>query len=85
MAADDAFEVVTGHGGIAFVSQATALKTHIDSVAFKPLADKSLYFETSLVTRAEEKSRLVNQFAKAALIKLSRSAQPEQMSLAEIA
>jgi DNA-binding transcriptional LysR family regulator len=85
MMADDAFSVVTEHGGIAFVSQATALKTSIDGVVFKALGDESLRFETCVVTRAEEELRLVNQFAKALVIKLSHLAQPEQMSLGEIA
>jgi hypothetical protein len=42
MMAGDAFSVVTEHGGIAFVSHATALKTSIDGVVFKALGDESL-------------------------------------------
>jgi hypothetical protein len=64
MMADDAFSVVTEHGGIAFVSHATALKTSIDGVVFKAFGDKSLRFETCVVTRAEENLRFVDQFAK---------------------
>lgn len=84
MAAEDAFAVVTEHGGIAFVSKATASKPH-NGVVFKPLADESLRFETCVVTRAQGASRLVDQFAKALVIKLSHLAEPEQMSLGEIA
>lgn len=83
--AEDAFSVVTEYGGIAFVSQATALKTSVNGVVFKALGDESLRFETCVVTRGEEELRLVNQFAKALVIKLSHSAQPEQMRLGEIA
>lgn len=85
MMAEDAFAVVTEHGGNAFVSQATALKTSIDGVVFKALGDESLRFETCVVTRAEENLRFVNQFAKALVVKLSRLAEPEQLRLGETA
>ena len=66
------------------MSQATASKTH-NGVVFKPLLDESLRFETCVVTRAQETSRLVDQFAKALVIKLSRLAEPEQLRLGETA
>lgn len=37
------------------------------------------------MTRAEEKSHLANQFAKALVTEFSQLAEPEQMSLGEIA
>ena len=84
MAAEDTFAVVTEHGGIAFVSQATASKPH-SGVIFKPHADESLRFETCVVTQAQETSRLVDQIAKALVIRLSHLAEPEQMPLGEAA
>jgi len=82
----DAFHVVTEQSGIAFISKATALSTHLDGVVFKPLSDESLLFDTCLVTRAEETSRLVNQFGREFLKRYSRqSASAAQMSLGEIA
>ncbi len=85
LGAPDAFHVVTEQSGIAFVSKATALSTHIDGVVFKPLSDESLSFDTCLVTRAET-SRLINQFGMEFLKKYSRqSLSAIQMSLGETA
>ena len=85
LGAPDAFHVVTEQNGIAFVSKATALSTHIDGVVFKPLSDESLSFDTCLVTRAET-SRLINQFGMEFLKKYSRqSLSATQMSLGETA
>jgi hypothetical protein len=85
LGAPDAFHVVTEQSGIAFVSKATALSTHIDGVVFKPLCDESLSFDTCLVTRAET-SRLINQFGMEFLKKYSRqSLLATQMSLGETA
>ena len=85
LGAPDAFHVVTEQNGIAFVSEATALSTHIDGVVFRPLSDESLRFDTCLVTRAET-SRLIDQFGMEFLRKYSRqSLSATQMSLGETA
>ena len=86
LGAPDAFHVVTEQNGMAFVSKATALNTHIDGIVFKPLSDESFSFDTCLVTRAEEKSRVVNQFGRDFLKKYSlRHPSASQMALGEIA
>ena len=86
LSASDAFYVVTELGGVAFVSKATALNTQIDGIVFKPLSDESLWFDTCLVMKAEEKSRVVNQFGREFLRKYSlRHPSASQMALGEIA
>jgi hypothetical protein len=85
LGAPDAFHVVTEQNGIAFVSKATALGTHINGVVLKPLSDESLSFDTCLVTRSET-SRLINQFGMEFLKRYSRqSASATRMSLRETA
>ena len=86
LSTSDAFYVVTELGGVAFVSKATALDTQINGIVFKPLSDESLWFDTCLVMKAEEKSRVVNQFGREFLRKYSpRPQSATQMALGEIA
>lgn len=86
LSTSDAFYVVTELGGVSFVSKATALNTQIDGIVFKPLFDESLWFDTCLVMKAEENSRVVNQFGREFLKKYSlRHPSATQMALGEIA
>jgi DNA-binding transcriptional LysR family regulator len=86
LSTSDAFYVVIELGGVAFVSKATALNTQINGIVFKPLSDESLWFDTCLVMKAEEKSRVINQFGREFLRKYSPQPQSAtQMALGEIA
>jgi hypothetical protein len=53
--------------GVAFLTKASALLIHAEGVVFRPLADESLWFETCVVLRAEDCSRLENEFARSFL------------------
>jgi hypothetical protein len=50
--------------GVAILFKPTGLRFHEEDVVIKPLSDSSLWFETCLIMRAEDRSRAVNEFAR---------------------
>ena len=67
MVAHEAIQLVSEQRGVAFLTKASALLIRAEGVAFRPLADESLWLETCVVLRAEDCSRLVNEFARSFL------------------
>jgi hypothetical protein len=67
MVAHEAIHLVSEQMGVAFLTKASALLIHAEGVVFRPLADESLWFETCVVLRAEDCSRLENEFARSFL------------------
>jgi len=67
MLAHEAIQLVSEQMGVAFLPKASALHIHAEGVVFRPLADESLWFETCVVMRAEDCSRLVNEFVRSFL------------------
>jgi DNA-binding transcriptional LysR family regulator len=67
MVAHEAIQLVSEQRGVAFLPKASALLIPAEGVVFRPLADESLWFDTCVVLRAEDCSRLVNEFARSFL------------------
>jgi hypothetical protein len=67
MVAHEAIHLVSEQMGVAFLTKASALRICAEGVVIRPLADESLWFETCVVMRAEDCSRLVNEFARSFL------------------
>lgn len=67
MVAHEAIHLVSEQMGVALLTKASALRLHAEGVVFRPLADESLWFETCVVMRAEDCSRVVNEFARSFL------------------
>jgi len=77
-----AIELVSEHMGVAIITKPTARTLHADGVIVKPLIDSSLCFETSVIMRADDESRLVNEFVRTFLRKYApQRFQPKQMEL----
>jgi hypothetical protein len=77
-----AVELVSEHVGVAILTKPTARTLHADGVLVKPLSDTSLWFDTSVIMRAGDESRLVNEFVRAFLRKYApQCLQPKQMEL----
>jgi len=77
-----AVELVSEHVGVAILTKPTARNLHADGVVVKPLSDTSLWFETSVIMRAADDSRLVNEFVRSFLRKYApQRLQPKQMEL----
>jgi DNA-binding transcriptional LysR family regulator len=67
---EEASELVREHRGLAFLSRAAAWRVSRDGLTMRPLMEDRLRLVTSLAVRVDSKSRLVNEFVKAAGKKL---------------
>jgi hypothetical protein len=81
MVAHEAIQLVSEQMGVAFLTKASALRIRAEGVVFRPLSDESLWFETCVIMRAEDRSRLVNEFARS-FLRRYQSPPPKQLSLA---
>ncbi|HZQ20311.1 MAG TPA: LysR substrate-binding domain-containing protein [Terriglobales bacterium] len=82
MTAHQAVHLVSEHVGIAIIPKPAVSQFHEEGVVLKPLSDPRLWFETCLIMRAEESSRVVNDFARAFLRQFSpKVLTPKQMEL----
>jgi len=64
IAPQQALDLVSENGGVAILTQPMARSLHADGVVVKPLSDPSLCFETCVIMRADNDSRLVNEFVR---------------------
>ena len=69
IAPQDAVDLVSGHMGVAILTQPAARGFHADGVVVKPLSDTSLCFQTCVIMRADNDSRLVNEYVRVFLRK----------------
>jgi len=65
--AQEAVHLVSEHVGVAILTKPTALGFRAEGVVVKPLSDASLCFQTCLIMRADDDSRLANEFARSFL------------------
>ena len=80
--AQQAFHLVSERAGVAILLKPSALGLHVDGVVVLPLSDPSLSFETCLIMRHDDDSKLVNEFARSFLCKyVRRLAGAKQMDL----
>ena len=78
LTAEDAAQLVSENLGIAFVSMAGALKVQQSGATVRPLADKALQLEVFLASRAENRSKLVSEFARAFMRRIEQVRKPPQ-------
>jgi DNA-binding transcriptional LysR family regulator len=77
-----AMHLVSEHVGVAILTKPTALGVRAEGVVVKPLSDTSLCFQTSVIMRSDDDSRLVNEFARSFLRKFAlQHLLPKQMEL----
>ena len=80
--AQEAAYLVSEHEGVAIFVESLSLDCQAAGLTIKPLADKSLSFETCLIMRADQTSRPVNEFGRAFLKKCTpKSADACQLDL----
>lgn len=75
--AQQAVHLVTEQVGVAIITRPTMLGAHTEDVVVRPLCEPSLCFPTCLVMRADDDSRLANDFARAFLRKYAPQHQPQ--------
>jgi DNA-binding transcriptional LysR family regulator len=64
IAPQEAVDLVSDRLGVAILTQPTARGFHADGVVVKPLSDTSLCFKTCVIMRADNDSRLVNEYVR---------------------
>jgi hypothetical protein len=65
--AEQAVQLVSEQIGVGIISKPHPLALRAKGVVLKPFTDKSLRFETCVVMRKDDDSRLTNQFARSFL------------------
>jgi hypothetical protein len=82
LTAQEAIHLVSQHVGVAIVTKPASVGLSIEGVVMRPLSDPSLSFETCLIMRADEDSRLANDFGRSFLQKCApRRLPPMQLNL----
>jgi DNA-binding transcriptional LysR family regulator len=77
-----AVHLVSEQLGVAILTQPSAPGFHVDGVVVKPLSDASLCFETCVIMRADNISRLVNEYVRMFLRKYApQRLPPKQVKL----
>jgi hypothetical protein len=64
IAPQQAVELVSEHLGVAILTQPSTTGFHADGVVVKPLSDASLCFKTCVILRADNTSRLVEEYVR---------------------
>ena len=80
--AQQAVHLVSEHVGVAILTKPTALGFRAEGVVVKPLSDTSLCFQTCVIMRTDDDSRLANEFVRSFLRKYPHQRlPPKQMEL----
>ncbi len=80
--AQQAIHLVSEQVGVAILTKPTALGFRAEGVVVKPLSNTSLCFQTCVIMRSDDDSRLANEFARSFLFKYAREhLLPKQMEL----
>jgi DNA-binding transcriptional LysR family regulator len=74
--AQEAVHLVSEHVGVAIFTKTTALGFRAEGVAVKPLSDASLCFQTCVIMRTGDDSRLANEFARSFLRRFAYQRRP---------
>jgi DNA-binding transcriptional LysR family regulator len=67
LTAQQAVHLVSEHAGVAILTKSTVLGVGAEGVVVKPLSESSLCFETCVIMRSDDDSRLANEFARSFL------------------
>jgi DNA-binding transcriptional LysR family regulator len=72
----EAVHLVSEHVGVALFTKPTALGFRVEGVVVKPLSDPSLCFQTCVIMRTDDDSRLANEFARSFLRRYAYQRRP---------
>ena len=82
LTAQEAIHLVSQHVGVAIVTKPASLGLSAEGVVVRPLSDQSLSFETCLIMRSDDDSRLANEFGRSFLQRCApRRPPPMQLTL----
>jgi DNA-binding transcriptional LysR family regulator len=78
----EAIHLVSQHVGVAIVTKPASVGLSAEGVVIRPLLDPSLAFETCLIMRTDDDSRLANEFGRSFLRRYEpHRLPPKQMEL----
>ena len=80
IAPQEALDLVSEHLGVAILMEPQARSLHADGVVVRPISDASLCFETCVIMRADNDSRLVNEFVRIFLRKYAPQRVPPKQT-----
>jgi hypothetical protein len=72
----EAVHLVSEHVGVAILTKTTALAFRSEGVVVRPLSDTSLCFQTCVIMRKDDDSRLTNEFARSFLRRYTYQRRP---------
>jgi hypothetical protein len=81
MTPEEAVPLILAHEGVAVLNRAGAWRIAQHGITLRPLAETNVRLRTSLAVRADNKSRLVAEFIRAAGRKLEGVRRPIQQRL----
>src|SRR6202167_537108 len=82
LTAQEAIYLVSQHVGVAIVTEPASAGLSAEGVVIRPLSDPSLSFETCLIMRTDDDSRLANEFGRSFLRRFQpQILPPKQMEL----
>ena len=78
IAPQEALHLVSEHVGVAILTKPAAFGFGAEGVVVKPLSDTSLCFQTYVIMRADDDSRLANEFVRSFLRRYAYQRRPPQ-------
>jgi DNA-binding transcriptional LysR family regulator len=79
--ADEAAYLVVKDEGIAFINRTGAWRVAHNGLTMRPLEEAGIAVRTTLITRADDRTRLTSEFVRAAMKKLQRKSDSNQRTL----
>jgi len=79
--AEEAAHLVVQHQAVAFLTQAGAWRVARSGLTMRPLEEEGLTLKTTLVTRADDRTRLTSEFVRATARKLKQKSGVQQQIL----
>ncbi len=80
--AEEAAHMLTQHNALAFYTRNGSWRIARNGLTMRPLSANKLTFNTALVTRADDRTRLVSEFVRASIRKLQNDSGLKQQQLA---
>ena len=79
--AEEASQLVTQYNGVAFMTRMGAWRIAHHGLTMRPFADSELRVKMTLITRADDKSRLMSEYLRAAMKRLKPVSASRQQTL----
>lgn len=79
--AEEAAYLVAKHEGIAFLNRTSAWRVARNGLTMRPIDEPTLAVKTTLITRADDRTRLTSEYVRSAKRKLERKSNDDQQRL----